>query len=107
MDWCLAAEAFVFAGLKRLGRANIIRYALVNLCFPLPIPYSLDTRLQSNVCKTMFDDPRPRFPVGVYNKTTGYYWELVQKKMEHRVQEQSRVKKPLDDKPAKKKDLLL
>jgi hypothetical protein len=34
-------------------------------------------------------------------------WELVQKKMEHRVQEQSRVKKPLDDKPAKKKDLLL
>jgi hypothetical protein len=55
----------------------------------------------------MFDDPRPRFPVGVYNKTTDYYWELVQKKMEHRVQEQSRVKKPLDDKPAKKKDLLL
>jgi hypothetical protein len=51
----------------------MIRYAPVILCSPLPILYSVDTRLQSNVCKTMFEDPRPRFPVGAYDKTTSYY----------------------------------
>lgn len=47
------------------------------------MPYSLDTRLQFNVCKTMLDS-RPGFPVGRYSKTLGDYCGIFfQKETEH------------------------